>query len=231
MSRSPSTFDRAAAVTRSLLGWGVVAGPLYVVVGLVLALTRPGFDLTRHALSLLTLGEHGWMQRTNLIVSALMVLAAAYGILRTIRSGRGLAMGILTGADGICLILSAIFLPDPALGFPPGRTGATASTGGILHLVFGAIGFICLAVAALAYARWTSGRAEARQAQLGLWCGGVVLVGFAGGAALAQLPIGVALLWLAVLAGWLRLACACAYIYAVVPHPVIAQRNGPREVS
>jgi hypothetical protein len=231
MSRSPSTFDRAAAVTRSLLGWGVVAGPLYVVVGLVLALTRPGFDLTRHALSLLTLGEHGWMQRTNLIVSALMVLAAAYGILRTIRSGRGLAIGILTGAYGICLILSAIFLPDPASGFPPGQTGATASTGGILHLLFGAIGFICLAVAAFAYARWTSGRAEAGQARLGLWCGVVVLVGFAGGAALAQLPIGVALLWLAVLAGWLWLALASAHLYTVVPHPVISQRQGTQEVS
>ncbi len=231
MSRSASTFDRAAAVTRSLLGWDVAAGPFYVVVGLALALTRPGFDVTRHALSLLPLGEHGWMQRTNLIVSALMVLAAAYGILRTIRSGRGLAIGILTGAYGICLLLSAIVLPDPASGFPPGQTDATASTGGIPHLLFGAIGFICLAVAAFAYERWTSGRAEAGRARLGLWCGVVVLVGFAGGAALTQLPICVALLWLAVLAGWLWLACACAHLYTVVPHPVIAQRESPQEVS
>ena len=43
-------LDTGAAVTRSLLGWGVVAGPFYVVVGLVLALTRPGFDLSTHAL-------------------------------------------------------------------------------------------------------------------------------------------------------------------------------------
>lgn len=39
-------FDRGAAVTRSMLGWGVVAGPFYIVFGLILALTRPGFDLT-----------------------------------------------------------------------------------------------------------------------------------------------------------------------------------------
>lgn len=231
MSRDPSTFDRAAAVTRSLLGWGVVAGPFYVVVGLVLALTRPGFDLAHDALSLLTLGENGWMQRTNFIVSALMVLAAAYGILRTIRSGRGLAMGTLTGAYGICLILSAIFLPDPTSGFPPGQTGGTASTGGILHLLFGAIGFLCLAAAAFAYAKWATGRGEAGHARLSLWCGVVVLVGSAGGAAFAQFPIGVALLWIAVLAGWLWLALASAHLYTVVPHPVIAERSDPQEIS
>lgn len=52
-------FDKSAAVTRSLLGWGVVAGPFYVVFGLTLALTRPGFRLTQHALSLLMLGDLG----------------------------------------------------------------------------------------------------------------------------------------------------------------------------
>jgi hypothetical protein len=44
-------FDRRAAVTRSLLGWGVVAGPFYLVFGLILALTRPGFDVGHDALS------------------------------------------------------------------------------------------------------------------------------------------------------------------------------------
>ncbi|GAA5149649.1 hypothetical protein GCM10025768_13110 [Microbacterium pseudoresistens] len=59
MPQDPTAFDRAAAVTRSLLGWGVVVGPFYLVIGVALALTRPGFDLSRHALSLLTLGEFG----------------------------------------------------------------------------------------------------------------------------------------------------------------------------
>ena len=46
-------LDTRAAVTRSMLGWGVLAGPIYVATGLALALTRDGFDLTEHALSLL----------------------------------------------------------------------------------------------------------------------------------------------------------------------------------
>jgi len=61
VASSSDDLDRGAAVTRSLLGWGVVAGPFYVVVGVILAITRPGFDLTRHALSLLTLGDLGWL--------------------------------------------------------------------------------------------------------------------------------------------------------------------------
>lgn len=231
MSRDPSVFDRSAAVTRSLLGWGVVAGPFYVVVGLVLGLTRPGFDFTRHALSLLALGEHGWMQRVNLVLTGLMVLAAAYGILRALRSGRGLAIGVLTGAYGLCLVLSAVFLPDPSAGFPPGQTGDQGTTAGILHLLFGGIGFVCLAAAAFAYARWASARGETRHSRLGLWCAIVVLGGFIGGAALARAPIGVLLLWVCVLAGWLWLALASARLYALVPHPVIAERDESQGAS
>jgi hypothetical protein len=229
MPHDPSVFDRPAAVTRSLLGWGVVAGPFYVVIGLVLALTRPGFTPSEHALSLLTLGEHGWMQRANLTLSGLMVLAAAYGVLRTVRDGRGLATGVLTGVYGVCLVLSAVFLPDPVEGFPPGAAPGEISTGGILHLVFGAVGFVCLASAAFGYSRWAARRGEGGRSRFGLVCGLAVLLCFVGGAASAQSPIGVALLWLATLAAWLWLALASAHFYGVVPHPVIAERTKAEE--
>ena len=110
MAKDPD-LDTNAAITRSMLGWGVVAGPFYVVVGLVLAITRPGFDLTRHALSLLTLGDLGWLQRGNLILTGLMAIVAALGILRAIRSGRGLAMaGISCGATGAGIALISLAL-------------------------------------------------------------------------------------------------------------------------
>lgn len=227
MARDPVTFDRGAAVTRSLLGWGVVAGPFYVVVGLILASTRQGFDLRRHALSLLTLGEHGWLQRANLVVSAVMVLAAAYGILRALRSGRGLAVGALTGGYAGCLVLSAVFRPDPAEGFPPGAADGASSTSGVLHLLAGGVGFVCLAAAAFAYGRWASKRGETAQSRVGAGCGLVIAVGFLGGAALAASPVGVGLLWLAVLAGWAWLASASIRLYTLVPHPVLAERAEP----
>ena len=216
-------LDRGAAVTRSLLGWGVVAGPFYVLVGLVLAFTRPGFDLTRHALSALTLGHLGWLQRGNLILSGLMVAAAAVGILRAIRNGRGLAMGALVAVDGLALALAALFTPDPVNGFPPGSQSGDFTLSGTLHLLFGAIGFAAIAAAAFTYAAWSreTGGGRGPSVALGL----TVLVGFIAGGALSSKPVGIALLWLAVLADWAWLAYACAQIYRWSPHPLRALRS------
>jgi hypothetical membrane protein len=224
---APEDLDRGAAVTRSMLGWGVVAGPFYVIVSLVLALTRPGFVLSQHALSLLTLGDGGWMQRTNLVLTGVMVAVAGLGMTRAIRNGRGLAMGVLCAFDGLALMLSAVFLPDPVTGFPPGSEGGHFSTSGVLHLLFGALGFVAIAAAAWACAGW--GRDEglpglARASRLLAIC---VLVGFIGGAALATNTVGVAFLWISVLAQFAWLALASSTIYRWSPHPLRSQRSTP----
>jgi hypothetical membrane protein len=221
---APDDLDRGAAVTRSLLGWGVVAGPFYVVVSLILALTRPGFMLSQHALSLLALGDGGWMQRTNLVLTGLMVAVAGLGMTRAIRNGRGLAVGALCIVDGLALMLSAVFLPDPATGFPPGSEGGQFSTSGVLHLLFGALGFLAITAAAWACSRW--GRDEgllmlARNSRILAIC---VLVGFVGGAALATNTVGVILLWIAVVAQFAWLALASSTIYRWSPHPLRSQR-------
>jgi hypothetical protein len=43
-------------VKYQLLASGILAGPLFVAVGLIQATIRHGFDLRRHPLSLLSLG-------------------------------------------------------------------------------------------------------------------------------------------------------------------------------
>lgn len=115
-------FDTAAAVTRSLLGWGVVVGALYLVVGVVLALTSEGFDLGRHPLSLLMLGELGWVQALNLILSGIMTIAAAVGFARAMRGARtARRTGVLLGIFGTCLIASGFFHPTRWRGTRTGR--------------------------------------------------------------------------------------------------------------
>ncbi|HEY3337980.1 MAG TPA: DUF998 domain-containing protein [Propionicimonas sp.] len=225
MTDSSSALDRSAAVTRSLLGWGVVAGPFYIVVGLVLALTRPGFDLGRHALSLLTLGDLGWLQRGNLALTGLMALAAGVGMLRAIRNGRGLAMGVLVAVDGVALLLSAAVVPDPVAGFPPGAHGGVVTGSGILHLVFGALGFLAITAASVAHGAWSRGIGDLRAATVSFALGAIVILGFFAGAALATSPVGIALLWLAVLAQFAWLALASAQVYRWSPHPVLALRT------
>ena len=219
------TLDRSAAITRSLLGWGVVAGPFYLTVGLTLALTRPGFDLSRHALSLLMLGEWGWIQRVNLVLAAVMTLAAAIGLLRAIRNRRGLALGVLTSVYATMLVLSAVFPPDPMAGFPAGSPEATVTASGILHLAFGAVAFVAVAAAAFTYAGWSRRVGAPRRAALGVVLGVLIVGGFFGGAALAASPVGIALLWVAVVAAWTWLAVASAHVYTWSPHPLAGGRG------
>ena len=86
---SSTRCDPSVALTRSLLGYGVLAGPFYVTVSLTQAFTREGFDLTRHAWSLLSNGGLGWIQIANFLLTGAMVLAAAVGLRRALVSGRG----------------------------------------------------------------------------------------------------------------------------------------------
>lgn len=213
-----SGFDRGAAVTRSMLGWGVVAGPFYLVFGLALALTRPGFDLRRDALSLLLIGDIGWLQWSNLVLSGLMTVVAAIGLLRTPQWSRTAAA--LVGVYGACLVLSAVFPPDATKAFPPGAGGGQFSTAGLLHFAFGGVGFLSVSVAAIIAGSWL-GR---RQPRGGLWsrlAGIVAIVAFVAGGAL---PGGVGLIWLTVLVIWGWLALTSIAAYRAIPHPVIAQR-------
>ncbi len=75
--------------TKRLLLGGMVGGPLFVVVGLAQALTRHGFDLTRQALSLLTLGNAGWIQIASFLVTGALAMAFATGMRRALRGGPG----------------------------------------------------------------------------------------------------------------------------------------------
>lgn len=143
-------------VTKSLLAYGAVVGPLYVAVSLAQALTREGFDLGRHQWSLLMNGELGWIQVSNFILSGLMVIAFAVGVGRALSTGRGARWAPrLVTAYGASLVVAAIFRPDPALGFPVGTPEGpgTVSWHGILHFAAGGIGFSCIAAACFILAR------------------------------------------------------------------------------
>ncbi len=63
--------------TRALLSCGMAAGPVYVLVGLAQVLTREGFDVRRHALSLLSNGHWGWIQIANVFACGALVVAGA----------------------------------------------------------------------------------------------------------------------------------------------------------
>jgi len=153
-ARAPSAM--AAKLTRALLACGVVAGPLYILVGVIEMLIRPGFDLRRHSLSLLSNGEGGWIHIAMLITTGLLTIAGALGMRRVLRGERGGSWGpALIGLYGLGLVGAGIFVADPALGFPPGTPpdAATISWHGLMHFVSGGIGFLGLIAACFVFAR------------------------------------------------------------------------------
>jgi hypothetical protein len=100
----------------------------------------------------------------------------------------------------------------------------TVTTSGVLHLAFGAIGFLSLGIAAIVFSRWTRLRGTPGQRVLSLAAGILVIAGFVGGGALSQSPIGVLLLWIAVVAGFAWLLFASIAAYRAVPNPDVSKR-------
>ena len=150
LSYSPS--DR----TPALLRLGMLAGPLYVVIGVLEVLFRSGFDIRRHALSLMSNGSLGWIQIASFICSGIMVILGAIGLRRALYPTRGAtAVSILLVVYGIGLIGAGIFVADPMDGFPPGTPPgppASMSWHGPLHFMAGGIGFFGLIGATLVVA-------------------------------------------------------------------------------
>jgi hypothetical membrane protein len=176
----------AARVTRTLLAFGVVAGPLYVLVSVTEALTRDGFDPARHAWSLLSNGDLGWIHITNLVVTGLLTVAFAVGLRRALRPGLGGTWAPrLVGVYGASVVGAGVFRADPAMGFPPGTPDGAADVTwhGTLHFVSGGIGFLCLVVACLVVARRFAAEGRRGWARFSRATGVLFLAGFAAVAA------------------------------------------------
>jgi hypothetical protein len=210
-----------AAVTRSLLGYGMLAGPFYLALGVGQGLIRDGFSFARHPLSALANGPGGWVQTANLALSALMVLAAVVGIARVAAEGSRALRGALV-VYALGMIAAAIFPTDPMDGFPPGTplgVPTTISTTGLVHFIAGAVTFLAMAIACWAGARTMAKRGERELSRFSLLAGFVVFLGFFGGAAFSSSVGGVAGIWVAVVMGWAWLALVSRYYYRVSPDP------------
>lgn len=145
--------DQSSATirTRALLACGAVAGPVFIAAVLIQALSRPGFDLTRHPPSLLSLGDLGWIQITNFVVTGLLFVVSAVGMLQVVRDGQpGRWAPILIGVFGVSMVFGGVFLVDPGLGFPSGAPAGRptgSSWHAMVHLGALAIGFASLVAA------------------------------------------------------------------------------------
>lgn len=128
-SSRPAAKETQRIWTGALLASGAASGPFFYVVAAGQILTRPGFDIRRHAISTLSLGDLGWVQIANFAITGALAIACAVGMRRILRGGSGATWTpILIGAYGVALVMGAIFHPDPGLGFPPGAPASMPSS-------------------------------------------------------------------------------------------------------
>jgi hypothetical protein len=108
-------------MTAVMLACGAVAGPMFLVAVAIQELTRTGVDPGLHPLSLLSLGDLGWVQITNFVVTGVLNLTFAGGLCRARGPAQAGTVGpLLIAGYGVGLIVAGVFVRDPGSGFPPG---------------------------------------------------------------------------------------------------------------
>jgi hypothetical protein len=137
-----------------MLVCGIVAGPLYIAVTAIQALTRAGFDPSHHRYNLLTTGDLGWIHRTNYVVAGVLTVLFAVGARQMLAHGRGTRWGPrLLALYGLAYISSGVFPADPVLGFPPGTLSESTTWHGAAQMASRSASSAALVAASLVFAR------------------------------------------------------------------------------
>jgi hypothetical membrane protein len=196
----PVAPESGLAAWRPLVG-GVVAGPLFLLAGAAQGFARDGFDFTRNAISQLALGESGWIQTVNFLLTGTLLIAGAAGLRRVLRGGAGGTWGpILVGVFGASFWVAALFPADVGAGFPAGSPDATVMSGhGAVHMFGGMIGYLALCAVFVVLARPLAARGHHGWARTSRLVPAVVLAGFMASAASVlafTAGAGLGLLWL-----------------------------------
>src|SRR5712691_6664058 len=112
------TCTPAERVTKSLLGYGVLAGIAFEASILIQGLARHGFRLAHDDASLLSNGPLGWIQIGTFLVSGAMTIAFAAGMRRALTGRPGGTWGPrLIAVYGAALMAAGLLRADPADGF------------------------------------------------------------------------------------------------------------------
>ncbi len=137
--------------TSSLLAAGLLAGPLFTVVVAAQIVGRAGFDLRRHPISALSLGDAGWIQIANFVAAGLLSALFALGVRRAARGGPAGTWGpILLAVYAAGLVTAGLFVTDGAYGFPAGAPAGLPSSYSWHAMVHGAaatLAFVSLSAA------------------------------------------------------------------------------------
>ena len=212
----PGAVEPAPEHRRLLLACGMAAGPLFIGSTLTQAATREGFDMRRHAASLLSNGDLGWIQTLTFLLTGALVTAAAIGLGRALRNPGSSQWGPrLLVVYGLSFLAAGVFPADPTLGFPAGTpdgAGRITATG-VGHMISGMIGFLAVIIGAGLIASFQLRHGHTRRGVLSAATAGGFLLAVVGimsgsGSASAVVTLG---FWAAIACSFAWLASTCLW--------------------
>lgn len=148
--------------TRMLLICGALAGPFFSIAWFIEGLARDSYHPMRHPISALSLGEFGWTQVANFIVTGILTLVLALGLRKAFQLGGGATwIPTLITMVGIGFLGTGFFATDPLSGYPLGTPAMLLPPTliGSLHLLFASFIF-GLPIACLMMARLFDNQGE-----------------------------------------------------------------------
>jgi hypothetical protein len=141
---------------RVRLAAGVLAPILFTLVYFVEGATRPGYDPMRHQVSLLSLGDGGWVQVASFLVTGALLAVFASGLRQSLDGAPGgRAAPLALALSGVGFLLAGLFSTQPLFGYPPGTPEgmpADVTPASLLHVLGAGLLFFGLVAAAVAMA-------------------------------------------------------------------------------
>jgi hypothetical protein len=205
---------------------GGLAGLIFCGVATYGIMTRQGFDLQRHAVSNLSLGEGGWTMVAAFIVSGFLTLLCALGLSRVLKEGRGRrAIPILVGLYGLGLVIAGVFPAPACCGFPEGTPmdlQPVMTPSAIVHGIGFMVAFSSLIIACFVAALRLSGTSSLISLLAGIFMPLLVALGMAN-----AIAAGVAF-FIAAIIGWVWLTVVVMMLAgqeAMRPEPALAPQS------
>jgi hypothetical protein len=150
-------YQKINLKNKFFLTFGAISGVIFTLSWIVQEAFKTGYNSMMIPISSLAIGELGWIQSANFLISGTALIFFAYG-LEKIRLkeefSKWIVIFLTIGAVG--LIRAGCFITDPMNGFPP-RTPETiveTTINGILHQLFSVLLFIGLPVAMAFFSKY-----------------------------------------------------------------------------